>query len=130
MGGQDHAHAVGSQRGHQIAHHHTPCGVDAGGGFVQKGHPGAAHQRQGQRQSLLFTARQLAPGGAHAVGEANALNERGGFQWIGVVRGVQPHGLTHSHLVGDATHLEHHPDVIHQPAVVGHRVQPAYPNRA
>ena len=61
VGGDDDAHAALLQPGHHGAHGHAPLGVDAGGRLVEEGHLGPADQGQGEREPLLFAAREVAP---------------------------------------------------------------------
>jgi len=58
MAREDHAHAVGPQAGDDVAHCDTTRRIDSGGWLVQEGNAGLSDECQGQREPLLFSARQ------------------------------------------------------------------------
>ena len=75
MSGEHDSTAAFGERGDDRSNGVASVDVDAARGFVEEHHVGSADQREGERQSLLFTAGQASPRGASPVAEADHLDE-------------------------------------------------------
>ena len=128
--GEDDAHALLLQPGHDGAHGDAALGVDAGRRLVQEGHLGPADQGQGKREPLLLAARQVAPGRGGDGTQPDEVEQLVRGHRLGVVAGEEvEHAARPEHGV-HAAPLEHDPDATAERGVVGHRVQPEHPHLA
>jgi hypothetical protein len=104
--------------------------VQAGGRLVQEDQLRPPDEGGGQREALLLSAGQPAVRGAGVLGQAQAVQQDGRVDRIGVERRHQPEELSRPGRRRHAAGLRHDADPRLQPPAVGRRVEAEHPDRA
>jgi hypothetical protein len=97
-------------------------GIEARGRLVEEEHLRIVDEGEGQRQTLLLAARQLAVAIVPLLPELEALEQRLAIDAARVQAREEPKGLGDRDLVGKTRRLQAHADAILQPVAVLRRI--------